>query len=280
MNAIAQDAGSARLLAAGDPPPFSIERPDAASEFLLVCDHAAARLPQAMGALGLSVTQLESHIGWDIGAAGVARGLAERLDATLLLQNYSRLVIDCNRPLHADDSIATHSEWVRVDGNAQLDDAQIAARTDEVFTPYHEALSGLLDERHRAGRATVLVALHSFTPVYRGESRPWHIGVMYGRDAALGQAILRLLGRDERLVVGDNEPYALDEQVDYTLPTHGQGRGIPHVGLEIRQDLIADAGGQKNWAGRLASLLRQAAASDPHGAPRVPTAAARAGAAC
>lgn len=248
------------LLQAGERSPVETERADGSSAFVFVCDHASARLPRALGTLGLSEAQLSSHIAWDIGIAGVARRLAERLDAPLLLQCYSRLVIDCNRPLHAEDAISARSEWGQIDGNLALDAAQAEARKLAVFDPYHAAVAELLDRRQRASKPTVLVALHSFTPQWRGEGRPWHIGLMFRRDRETANVVLKLLRRDERLRIGCNEPYPISDDSDYTLPTHGEGRGIAHLGLEIRQDLIADEAGQKAWSGRLASVFRQAAA--------------------
>ncbi len=244
------------LLASDEPSAVEWIQPAGRSDFLLACDHASRRLPRSLGSLGLSETELSSHIAWDIGAAGVARILAERLDAALILQNYSRLVIDCNRPLTAPDSIPRSSEWVQIAANEQLSAEQVAMRTAEVFTPYHDALRQQIEQRQRDRRKTLLVAIHSFTPTYRGDARPWHIGTMYRGDARMAKVLLALLRRDERLHVGDNEPYAIEEDSDYTLPHHGEARGIAHVGLEIRQDLIADEAGQKTWAGRLASMFK------------------------
>lgn len=252
------EGATAPLLTAGELPALSVEREDGSSDFVLACDHAGHLIPRALGSLGLSETELHSHVAWDIGAAGVARVLAERLDATLVLQNYSQLVIDCNRPLSAPDSIPGRSEWVQIEGNEQLGDAQIEARRSEIFAPYHDGLDAILDQRQRARRRTVLITISSFTPTYRSVSRPWQIGVAYRNDTRLAAIVLKLLRRDERLLVGDNEPYPIEDDTDYTLPQHGETRNIAHVGLQIRQDLIADEVGQKTWAGRFASLLKQA----------------------
>jgi predicted N-formylglutamate amidohydrolase len=249
-----------RLLSADEPAAATIERPAATSEFVLTCDHASQRLPKALGTLGLSHTELSSHIAWDIGAAHVAQLLAERLDATLILQNYSRLVVDCNRLPTAADSIPVRSEWVDIKGNEGLDEVAKQMRRSEIFAPYHDALHGVLEQRQREQRPTVLIAVHSFTPTYLNAARPWSIGVMYRHDARMGEALLRQLRRDKRMEVGDNQPYTI-EDTDYSIPFHAEARSIPHVGIEIRQDLITDAAGQKTWAGRLASLLRQAAES-------------------
>ncbi len=249
------------LLASDETPAAAIERADAASDFVLACDHAGRDIPRALDSLGLSATELSSHIAWDIGAAGVARALADRLDATLVLQRYSRLVIDCNRPPGTPESIATASEWTRIGRNEGLSEAEVQAREREIFQPYHAALRGILDEHLRQGRRSILVSVHSFTPNYRGAARPWHIGVMHHRDARLATELLRLLRRDERLPVGDNQPYSIGDDTDYTIPVHGEARGIAHVAVEIRQDLIADEAAQASWAGRLAKLFKQASAS-------------------
>ena len=246
------------LLGGDEAPAVTVERADGASDFVLACDHAGRDIPQALDALGLSETELASHIAWDIGSAGVARRLAERLDATLVLQPYSRLVIDCNRAPGSPESILERSEWTHISRNENLAEAEVEARTREIFQPYHDALRDILDARQRQRRQTILVSVHSFTPSYRGAARPWHIGIMYHRDARLASELLRLLRRDERLPVGDNEPYSISDETDYTIPVHGEARGIPHVALEIRQDLIADEAGQATWAGRLAKLLKQA----------------------
>jgi len=250
---------TASLLAADEAPAAMVEGAAAGSDFVLACDHAGRDIPRALDSLGLSDTELSSHIAWDIGSAGVARRLAERLDAALVLQRYSRLVIDCNRPLGSPESIAASSEWTHIVCNENLAAAAVDARVRDIFQPYHDALRGILDARQRERRQTILVSIHSFTPSYRGAARPWHIGVMYQRDTRLASELLRLLRRDERLPVGDNQPYSISDDTDYTIPVHGEARGIPHVALEIRQDLIADEAVQANWAGRLAKLLKQAA---------------------
>lgn len=228
---------------------------DAPSAFFLVCDHAGRLIPRALRSLGLEPEQLTRHIAWDIGAAAVARRLGALLGATTVCQRYSRLVIDCNRPLDAVDSIVTESERIPIPGNHHLDAAAVAARAREVFQPYHEEIRRALDRRRADGRPTVLVTIHSFTPTFLGVPRPWHAGVLHNRDARLAVPLLQALRAEDGLVVGDNEPYAAGELTDYSLVQHGEQRGLPHVELEIRQDLIADERGQEAWAARLARLL-------------------------
>ena len=212
------------LLTTNEPAALTVERSTGASDFLLVCDHASRLIPQSLGSLGLDAAQLSSHIAWDIGAAGVARQLSALLDATAILQNYSRLVIDCNRPPGSASSIPTQSEYARIAGNEGISPNAMAARTDAIFTPYHDALRALLDQRRDAGRRTLLVAVHSFTPVFLGKARPWKVGLMSRHDRRLGLALLELLRQDADLQAGDNEPYAMTDSTDYTIPVHGEAR--------------------------------------------------------
>ena len=251
------------LLSADEAPPFDLHGRDGRSPFLIVCDHASRRVPRSLGALGLSEDELGRHIAWDIGAGGVARWLGAALDACVVSQRYSRLVIDCNRPLGAVDSIATRSERTVVPGNLDVEPSAAESRAREVFHPYHEAIRGAIDRREAEGRLTVLVAMHSFTPVFLDVARPWHVGVLYNRDSRLAKRLLGLLRLEGDLVVGDNEPYAVSDFSDFTIIHHGERRGIPHVELEIRQDLVADEAGQRAWADRLARLLAAAIQSLP-----------------
>lgn len=253
---------AAVALLAPDEAPAVIEyHPAGASPFLLVCDHAGRRIPRRLHNLGLAESDLARHIAWDIGIAGVGRQLADRLDACLIMQPYSRLVIDCNRPPGGATSIATLSEATRIPGNENLSAHDVALRRREIFTPYHGTIARHLDARAKARRPTILISLHSFTAVYAGIARPWQAGVLYNRYSALARALLDLFRGQRDLAVGDNEPYTVDDETDYTIPVHGEQRGIPHVAIEIRQDLIEDEPGQRRWAERLAELLPQATAA-------------------
>ncbi len=249
------------LLDNDEPPPFEVAGRDGRSPFVVICDHGGRRLPRSLLDLGLSEGALTTHIAWDIGARGVARRLATLLDAFLIRQRYSRLVIDCNRPLEALDSITTLSERTPIPGNQNLalDAARLRAR--EIFHPYHDQIRGELDRRRETGRPGLLVAVHSFTPVFLDVARPWHIGILYNRDPRLAEPLLELLRDEGDLVVGRNQPYAVSDLTDFSVVHHGERRGIPHVEIEIRQDLIADPAGQNVWAERLARLLPAAAQS-------------------
>ena len=243
------------LLADGEPPPVQLERAAGRSDYFLTCDHAGARIPRRLASLGLPAAELQRHIAWDLGAAAVALKLAETLDATLVMQPYSRLVIDCNRPLHSAESIVTVSERTTIPGNRPLSAAQVEQRRRDIFMPYHACIRAQLDARAQRSQPTKLVCLHSFTPVYLGTPRPWHVGVLYHRDTRMAHALLTALRADASLVVGDNEPYDVSDDTDYTIPEYGERRGLPHVEIEIRQDLIADEAGQHDWALRLARSL-------------------------
>ena len=244
-----------KLLAADEPAPVSVHNADGKSPLLLVADHAGNLIPRALGRLGVGEAELLRHIAWDIGIAGLGRALAEALDATFIQQNYSRLVIDCNRPLEADSSIPEISEQTPVPGNAGTDAVGKAARAREIFWPYHQRIESELEHRRQTGRATALIALHSFTPVYKGAQRPWHAGVLYNRDGRLAHRLMALLNAEQGLFVGDNAPYFVSDASDYTIPVHAERRGLHHVAVEIRQDLISAADGQRAWAERLARLL-------------------------
>ena len=246
------------LLAPGEPATVVVTNPASDSPVFLVCDHAGRRVPDRLGDLGLPAEEFDRHIAWDIGIAAVSRRIAAALGATLVEQVYSRLVIDCNRPPRVPNSIPETSEATPIPGNRDLSQAERDARRLAIFAPYHDAIDAALAAR--AGRPTVLVAMHSFTPVYLGEVRPWQIGTLYGRDDRLARILGRRLEAEGRFVVGDNKPYDVTDETDHTIPVHGERRGLPHVGIEIRQDQIADAAGQAEWADLLIRLLPAAAA--------------------
>ena len=247
-----------KLLAADEPSPVRVLHESGGSDFVLTADHAGRAIPRLLEQLGLPDSELARHIAWDIGIAGVTERLSAALDAVAVLQCYSRLVIDCNRDPSVASSIPVVSETTAVPGNRDLSAEDRAARVAEIFAPYHARIAALLDARQKTGRRTVFVAMHSFTPVFKGESRAMQVGVLYNRDAKLARIMLELLRAEGDLVVGDNAPYAVTDTSDYGLPVHAERRGLPHVEIEIRQDLIAEEAGQVAWAVRFARLLRVA----------------------
>jgi len=243
------------LLAPDEPSPVRILRREGKSDLLLAADHAGRLMPRALGTLGLDEVERGRHIAWDIGIASVTEQMAELLDATAILQVYSRLVIDCNRALQHPTSIPPISESTPIPGNDALSEAERDARRRAIFDPYHAALAGLIDQRKAAGRRTVMVAMHSFTPVFKSVARRVEVGVLFHHETPLSRIMLELLRAEGDLTVGANEPYAITDDSDYTVPVHGEARGLDHVEIEIRQDLIGDAAGQTAWARRMARLL-------------------------
>jgi predicted N-formylglutamate amidohydrolase len=237
------------LLAADEPPAFEIVNASGASKLVLVCDHASKRVPRCLDNLGLTSEQLDDHIGWDPGAADVARLLSKNLDAPLMLSGYSRLVIDCNRPLQSSQSIPAQSAGVLVPRNHNVTAEDRARRVNNLFTPYHNAINQLLAERKH--RPTIFLSIHSFTPQLNGLHRPWHIGISFWRDHTLAKLLIHALKKNDAIVVGDNEPYAIDAEFDYAIPVHGEGRGLPSAMIEIRQDGIRTAAGAAAWAARI-----------------------------
>ena len=244
------------LLEPDEPAPERVLRPDGASPLFLTADHGGRAIPRRLARLGVPDSEMERHIAWDIGIAGVTERLSALLDATAVFQAYSRLTIDCNRDPSWPSAMPAISEYTRIPGNEGLTDADRAARVNAIFTPYHNAIRDLLDAR--AARRTLFVAMHSFTPSFKGEHRDMEVGVLFNRDVRMANVMLDLLRAEGDLTVGANEPYAITDDSDYSVPVHAQARGLLHVEIEIRQDLIADETGQAAWAERFARLLTAA----------------------
>ena len=248
---------SCRLLEADEPPPVIELRRDGRSPFVIAVDHAGRRIPKRLDNLGLPLSELKRHTAWDIGALEVARRVSAVLDAPLISQEYSRLVIDCNRTPGSETSIPTMAEGLAVPGNTGLSDEEIATRRAEIFEPYHARLSALLRERRAAHRPTILVTQHTMTNILNGLRREMHAAVLYDKDRRFAGLVLETLRRNQKLLVAENEPY-LVHQTHYTIPYHAEPHGLPYVELEIRQDLVSDESGQAEWAHRLTEALQQA----------------------
>ena len=248
---------SSRLLAPGEAPPFQVHNPGAASPVVLIGDHAGRAVPAALGDLGLPAAEMERHIAWDIGVAALGARLADELGACFIAQRFSRLVIDCNRDPERPDAICETSDGAKVPGNVGLTPTERRRRIDEVFSPYHARIAKELDARAAAGAATLLVALHSFTPVMAGSARPWRYGVLHlGQSPACDAVLASLRARFGAGLVGDNEPYRMDG-TDFTIPHQAVARGLDYVELEVRQDLIADDHGVAEVAAVLGEVLRE-----------------------
>jgi predicted N-formylglutamate amidohydrolase len=246
------------LIAADEPPAFSEARSHGRSNFVIVVDHASARIPRSLFDLGVPQSELQRHIAWDIGALAVARHVSEALDAPMVAQNYSRLVIDCNRDPKVATSIPTMSESTEIPGNIELSEAQRLARRVAIFDPYHNRIAALINERKAAGRPTILVSQHSMTDIYKGVRREMHAAVLYNRDRRFAGLLLDMLRRESHLHIADNQPYFVSDETDYSIPNHGEARDLPHVEIEIRQDLLLQEAGQREWATRITTALRAA----------------------
>jgi predicted N-formylglutamate amidohydrolase len=244
----------ASLLAPDEPPAVEIVNGDSDAPFLFLCDHASNRIPRCLDNLGLLPETLAMHIGWDIGAAELARTLAASFAAPLILTAYSRLVIDCNRPLTSDGSIPSMSAGIEIAGNRHIAPEARRQRQEMFFHPYHRAITDLLDRRRARNIPTALFAMHSFTPDYPGETRPWQVDFAYNRDRRLAGLLIDAFDAPG-VLVGDNLPYAVDDESDYAMPVYGEQRGLPHVLVEIRQDTLSDAAGVALWGDRLRNLL-------------------------
>ena len=243
------------LLGPHEPPPVESVRETGRAPFLLVCDHASGRMPGALGTLGLDAGELSRHIAIDIGAAALTRSLAKLFDAPALLAGYSRLVIDCNREPEDHTAIREISEGVVIPGNRRLTRAQRDARIDAIFRPYHAAIAARIALVEKQGAVPVLIAIHSFTPRFRDVSRPWHVGILSGRDRRIADPMIAALSADASLVVGDNQPYSGMHFAGYTMDNHAVKQGLPCVMIEIRQDLLADDAGVARWAAILQRAL-------------------------
>jgi len=249
-----------KLLTPSDPSPVSlIGAALAPGPLVLLGDHAGRAFPGAMGDMGLSHGDRDRHITLDLGIEQLGRLLSERLKAPFVSQVYSRLVVDCNRDPASPAAVPEVSDGSTIPANLDLSAEQREERLRAVHEPYHRAIDALLDARAAAGLPTILVALHSFTPVFGGERRVWDAGVLHGGPCdGYGKRVLALLQRQADWVIGDNQPYAFDG-TDYTIPRHAFARGLPWLELEVRQDRLSSAAQVEEVAGRLAPLLLEAA---------------------
>lgn len=238
--------------------PVRVSNPDGRSQCVILCDHASNHIPPGFAMLGLDAADLQRHIAWDPGALGVSQAMSRRLDAPLVESCVSRLVIDCNRPLNAPDLVPSLSEATSIPGNVGLDDAAKSQRIALSHRPYHAAIEKLAQARASKGLPDpVYVAVHSYTPVYRGVARPWDIGIIHDDDDRVAAPLIAGLRALNRFNVGINEPYSPADRVYYTLERHASAFGLPAVMIEIRNDLISTPQEEQAWGDTLSGLLRE-----------------------
>ena len=243
------------LIGSEDPSPVNVVNPDGKAPLVICCDHAARAVPAALGNLGLAPEDLERHIAVDIGAANVAVRLAECFDAPAVLAGYSRLVIDCNRPLDDHTSVRVISDGTVIPGNRRLSSRELDARADAFFWPYHRAIADAIASRREDGQCPAVLSVHSYTGEMNGSRRPWHLGVLSGWDRRIAEPLLEGLQCGGEWNVGDNQPYSGRELYGYTIETHALPVGLPNVLLEFRQDGIDTIAAAHAWADRVAAVL-------------------------
>ncbi len=226
-----------KLLSPNEPSPFVILNPDSVVPLLLVCDHASNRFPQSLGSMGLDYLDRVSHMTLDIGAGAIAESLADKLGATALLCQYSRLVVDCNRELSDNSMFLENSEGTNIPGNQNLQINEKERRVSEIYWPYHNAIEAQICRLRDQYINPIVISIHSFTPVMNGEDREWEMGVLWDKDQITAEFFLNKL-TDAGFFVGNNEPYSGKAPEDFTIDYHAEPIGLPHVGIEIRQDLI------------------------------------------
>jgi predicted N-formylglutamate amidohydrolase len=235
--------------------PVVVESPDGVGPLVIVCDHASNRIPAEYSSFGFDEDALQTHIAWDPGALAVARHLSAEFDAPLIWPDVSRLVIDCNRAADMASLIVTESEGRPVLANRDLSDEERKRRLDTIHRAYHAAIEACLARRRASHLPTMLIAIHSYTPVFLGKARPWQVGIVFDDDRRLADHLISGLEADPELTVGINEPYSPADNVYYTVARHARPRALPASMIEIRNDEIGDEAGQRDWADRLATLL-------------------------
>lgn len=244
------------VLGPSDPPPFDILSVEPSMPVLLVCDHASSRIPARFHNLGVSAEVMKTHCALDIGAAAVTRLLSRSLGLSAVLAGYSRLVVDCNRRLDDPTAFPVSIDGFVIPGNQELTHAERQARADALYWPYHHTVRDQLGVLEGIAKAPALVAIHSFVPIRNGRHRPWDIGVLWDVDPRIPVPLIEGMRKYPSIAVGDNEPYSGKHIHDFTVDHHAEAEGLPHVSIELRQDLIDTDAGAGHWAELLASQLR------------------------
>lgn len=260
-NGVRASAGGWPLIGPGDPPPYTIYNEQGDAPFILVCDHASRAFPRAMNQLGVADWVLDRHVAWDIGSDSLTRQLADRFNAPAVMAGYSRLIVDLNRQLNHDSAFLSVSDGIAIPGNLELSEEEKQLRTRSFFKPYHDAIQARIELFRDQGRIPAIISIHTCTPVYDRIVRKWHIGVMWDKDPRIARPLLENLAGMPEVCVGDNEPYSGQHPNDFTIDHHAESAGLPCVGVEVRQDLVASAEGAAHWSGVLGEALESVLAA-------------------
>ena len=237
--------------------PYQVYNLKGKSRVILLCDHASNYIPSKYKNLGLSKKEIYRHIGWDIGAASIAKKIANRLNATLIMSGYSRLLVDCNRPLGVPEAFIKVSENTVIPENLRLTKKIKKYRAKKYCIPYRNRIDKILKSRIRKKIIPIIIAVHSFTPVYRGFVRPWHLGLLYRKDRRMVSLVQNQMKNNKSIKIGINEPYKCNLKGDYSIPYFGESNGLPNILFEIRQDLINNNAGVIKWSNKLSNLLEK-----------------------
>lgn len=245
-----------KILGPSDPSPVVFLNDGGAGLFVLGCEHAGNAVPEMLETLGLTEAERERHIAWDIGGQALTRDISGRLDCPAIMQRYSRLVYDCNRTVDHPGAFVVEADGSQVVGNKLLSDTDKAAREREIYRPFHDQLTNLIERRRAQQTRFAYVAIHSFNEAVRGQKRPWHIGFIYNQHAAMSKHLIRWFETNTDYVVGDNAPYSPIDAVDHTVRVQAEVRGIPYSMIEVRNDLLRDEAGIGHWADLIARALQ------------------------
>ncbi|TNF88507.1 MAG: hypothetical protein EP300_07715 [Gammaproteobacteria bacterium] len=245
------------MIGPDDPPPFTIINQQGQGKVLLVGDHVSNEIPKSLHNLGLDAESLEQHIAYDIGTCKLINHLSQHLDAPAVLAGYSRLVVDLNRSLEDDSVMPEVSDNTVIPGNQNMSAEHRNQRIHSFYTPYRKAVDSMLHRFRDNGIVPAFISIHSFTPEMAGFARPWHVGILWDKDPRIPVPLMQnLRAHPDDFNIGDNEPYSGKHPADYTIDHHAEASGIPHVSIEIRQDLVNTEDGAECWATILDDALR------------------------
>ena len=251
------------MIGPDDPPPYTIINEQGKGKILLAGDHVSNTIPKSLNSLGLDAAALEQHIAYDIGTCKLIHHLSQHLDAPAVLAGYSRLVVDLNRSLEDPSVMPEVSDNVEIKGNRNMSDEHRNQRIHYLYTPYRKAIDAMLNRFREKEIVPAFISIHSFTPQMAGFTRPWHAGILWDKDPRIPVPLMQnLRSHPDGFNIGDNEPYSGKHPADYTIDHHAEAAGLPHVSIEIRQDLVNTEAGAERWATILHDALRDII-SDP-----------------